>query len=208
MPTPSNRQRQQLRQTLRAKRRSLTKAQQQQAALQLVRHLRQQPGFIQAKTLVVYWANDGELDPEPLAKMATALNKAVYLPVLHPFQPRLLWFVRWIPGQTPLIKNRLGIREPKLRGYGLCRHRQIQPWAVDLVLMPLVGFDRQGGRLGMGGGFYDRTFDTSKSRARRPLLVGLAHSCQEVAHLPQAAWDVPLDAIATPEGYLKTKRKN
>lgn len=207
MPTPANPQRQQLRQALRARRRSLSKTQQQQAALNLIRQLRQQPWFIQAKTLVVYLANDGELDPEPLAQMAASLNKKVYLPVLHPLQPGFLWFIHWVPGQTPLIKNRFGIHEPKLRGYGLFRHRRVQPWAVDLVLMPLVGFDRHGGRLGMGGGFYDRTFDISKSRARRPLLIGLAHGCQEVADLPQAAWDVPLDAVATPEGFFKANRK-
>jgi 5-formyltetrahydrofolate cyclo-ligase len=201
-------QRQQLRQTLRARRRSLSKTQQQQAAWQLAHHLRQQTWFIQAKTLVVYLANDGELDPEPLARMATALNKKVYLPVLHPFQPRLLWFIRWVPGQTPLVKNRFGIREPRLKGYGLDRCRQIHPWAVDRVFLPLVGFDRQGGRLGMGGGFYDRTFDVSKSHPRRPLLIGLAHNCQEVPHLPQAAWDVPLNGIATPEGYLPCSHVN
>lgn len=204
MSKPPTQDRQQLRRELRAKRRSLSPAQQQQAAWQLRSHLRQQTLFIQAKSLVVYLANDGELDPEPLARMATALNKKVYLPVLHPFQPRLLWLVRWIPDQTPLIKNRFGILEPQLQGYGLARHRQIQPWAVDLVLMPLVGFDRRGGRLGMGGGFYDRTFDISKSRPRRPLLIGLAHDCQEVTRLPQATWDVPLDAVATPRGYFNS----
>lgn len=203
MQTPSSQERQALRQRLRAQRRALSKAEQLQAANQLLRHLHQESWFIQAKTLVVYQANDGELDPKPLARMAASLNKKVYLPILHPLRPKLLWFIEWLPDQTPLIKNRFGIEEPPLKGYGLARHRKIQPWAVDLVLMPLVGFDRQGGRLGMGGGFYDRTFDPTYKRARQPRLVGLAHNCQEVDNLPLAPWDVPLDAIATPRGIIK-----
>ena len=72
---------------------------------------------------------------------------------------------------------------------------------MKLVFMPLVGFDILGGRLGMGGGYYDKTFATRES-----LLVGLAHDCQKVDSLPIESWDVPLDAIATDSLYISTKK--
>ena len=68
--------------------------------------------------------------------------------------------------------------------------------------MPLVGFDRLGHRLGMGGGFYDRTFAAESWRFRRPCLIGVAHDCQEVEQLSAQPWDVPLDALVTPSGWL------
>ncbi|WP_114416773.1 5-formyltetrahydrofolate cyclo-ligase [Marinospirillum perlucidum] len=198
-------QRQQLRQQLRARRRALTPGQQAVAAQQLAHQLHQQSWFQASRRILVYLPNDGEIDPLPLVKLALTMNKEIYLPVLHPLAPRLLWLVRWLPGSTPMEKNRFGIPEPRLKGYGLERHRQIPPWAVDSVLLPLVGFDRQGGRLGMGGGFYDRTFDIRKSRPRQPRLIGLAHTCQEVDSLPVAAWDVPLQGIVTPEAFYPAK---
>jgi 5-formyltetrahydrofolate cyclo-ligase len=103
----------------------------------------------------------------------------------------LLVFVGWRPGGE-LRRNRFGIGEP--RGPRL-------PWRrLDLVLLPLVAFDAGGGRLGMGGGFYDRTFAALRARRgqwQRPALVGLAHGFQRVAALPREAWDVPLAAVAT-----------
>ncbi|SFC32301.1 5-formyltetrahydrofolate cyclo-ligase [Marinospirillum celere] len=204
-PLPSSTDRQALRQQLRRRRRALSPQEQTQAAVGLAQQLSQTAAFINAKSLAVYLPSDGEIDPYPLVQRALSLSKKVYLPVLHPSLPRLLWFVRWQPGQTPMDCNRFGIAEPKLKGYGLKAVHRIQPWAVDLVLMPLVGFDRQGGRLGMGGGFYDRTFDISRSRPRRPLLLGLAHACQEVDSLPQASWDVPMDGLATASALYWTR---
>ena len=79
------------------------------------------------------------------------------------------------------------------------RKQQVKAWRLDLVLVPLVGFDPQGNRLGMGGGFYDRTFAYRGRRKHtsRPCLIGLAHECQRVEHLPCAGWDIPLDGVIT-----------
>lgn len=72
------------------------------------------------------------------------------------------------------------------------------PWTLDAIFMPLVGFDREGHRLGMGGGFYDRTLAFTRHWPRAvPKLVGLGHHSQEVARLPVQPWDVSLHAIAT-----------
>ena len=189
-------QRKNLRHSLRHKRRQLTKHQQQQAAQLICRHIRQQTWFLNATSLAVYMAADGEADPLMLAKMAHKMGKKVYLPVLHPLHKNQLFFIRFTPS-TQLYKNRFGILEPRLKGYGLERHNHCSVQALDLVLMPLVGFDAQGGRLGMGGGFYDRTLAIKPAAFKRPKLIGLAHECQKVEHLPLEAWDIPLAGIVT-----------
>lgn len=90
--------------------------------------------------------------------------------------------------------NRYGIAEPVHRGLHLCSVR-----ALHLVLLPLVGFDARCNRIGMGGGFYDRSFAFLRGRRcwRRPLLVGLAHECQRVDAIKPRPWDLPLDAVVS-----------
>lgn len=129
----------------------------------------------------------------PLLESAAAAGKAVYLPVLHPFRSGRLWFVRWRPGE-PLRMNRFGIAEPMIRANRLRPARHL-----DLVIVPLLGFDATCRRLGMGGGYYDRSFAFTARhlRARRPFLVGLAGEHQQVTSLPRRAWDIVLDAVVT-----------
>lgn len=204
MPTPSDTPplRQQLRRQLRARRRALTPQQQQHAAQQLLARIRQTPAFMRARHIAFYLPNDGEIDPRPLYQWATSHGKTGYLPVLHPLHHGALWFVHYAP-ETPMRRNRFGIPEPQLKGWGQYRLHRRAPWALDMILMPLVGFDAQGGRLGMGGGFYDRTlaFTQQHPQRPRPLLVGLAHHCQQVDNLPLAHWDIPLDAIVTDQQW-------
>lgn len=192
-----------LRRHLRQKRRQLTAHQQKLASRQVCQLVRQQPWFIKASSLAVYMAADGEVDPLPIALMAQGMGKKVYLPVLHPLNTNHLLFIRFTP-QTPLEKNRFGILEPRLKGYGLKRANSCRVQALDLLLMPLVGFDSQGGRLGMGGGFYDRTLAIRPNEFKRPKLIGLAHECQKVEQLPLELWDVPLTGIVTPSQVYPT----
>ncbi|MFP9005247.1 5-formyltetrahydrofolate cyclo-ligase, partial [Pseudomonas aeruginosa] len=87
--------------------------------------------------------------------------------------------------------------------------RQRKAWALDLVLLPLVGFDEQGGRLGMGGGFYDRSlaYLARRKNGHKPTLIGLAHECQKVDRLALASWDIPLAGTVTDAGwYVAGKR--
>lgn len=182
-------QRQSLRRELRTRRRALSRRQQKRAALMLAEHLQKHLWFARAQHVAFYLPADGELDPRPLLNLALAAGKHCYLPVVQPNGK--LSFRRYHPG-TELRANRFGIPEPVRSA------RQRQPWLLQLVLMPLVGFDLCGGRLGMGGGFYDRTFSAQPGRPRpQGKRVGLAHSCQHVTRLPIASWDVPLHAIAT-----------
>lgn len=184
--------RKQLRDQLRARRRALSPMQQQQAALEALRQLMKQPVFMRSQYVAVYLAADGELDPAPIARQLWKMNKYCYLPVLHPHRPRELWFVRFEQG-APLKPNRFGIGEPDP-----FRYHQLPAKLLDVALLPLVGFDRSGARLGMGGGFYDYTFAFKQQKSKgRPYLIGLAHACQEVDHLAAADWDIPLYGIAT-----------
>ena len=182
--------RQQLRQQLRAKRRALSHRQQRQASLQLKRRIGSAGLFRRHRDMAFYLPTDGEINPLPLLMQAHLQKRQCYLPVLAPNKG--LWFVRYQPGDA-LKRNRYGIPEP------VNKQQRRKAWALGVVFLPLVGFDRQGGRLGMGGGFYDRCFKNSQliPAMKHPHLVGLAHHCQEVDALKQESWDIPLSTIVT-----------
>lgn len=192
----------QLRRLLRNARRALTPAQQRQAAEGLYRQLAQHPLFRRARHIALYLPNDGEIDPRLLLREAHRRGKHVYLPVLHAWPATRMVFQRFEPGER-LRPNRFGIAEPVVE-----RKRQRPIWALDLILLPLVGFDERGGRLGMGGGFYDRSlaYQGRRKAWKKPLLLGLAHECQKVERLNQASWDVPLQGTVSDRGwYLAAK---
>ena len=124
------------------------------------------------------------------------MGKECYLPVLSPIGPPRLRFKLWKRGEA-LRNNRYGIAEP--RG-----GRYIMPRALSLLLMPLVGFDADCNRLGMGKGYYDRTFAFRRhGGARRPVLLGLAHECQRVEKLQAEVWDLPLDGVVTDQAWYR-----
>ncbi|PKH22668.1 5-formyltetrahydrofolate cyclo-ligase [Enterobacterales bacterium CwR94] len=182
--------RQQLRQQIRQQRRALTPAQQQQAAHAVTARALQYGPVINAHTVALFMSVDGELDTQPLIQALWEQGKTVCLPVLHPFSAGQLLFLRY-SADTPLITNRLRIPEPPLD------IQQLVPLAqLDVLMMPLVAFDTQGQRLGMGGGFYDRTLQCWQQYGFQ--RVGLAHDCQQVDSLPAQSWDIPLPAVLTP----------
>jgi 5-formyltetrahydrofolate cyclo-ligase len=187
----------QLRRQLRQRRRALGRQAQRQAALGLYKQLAQHPRLRRAKHIALYLPNDGEIDPRLLLRAAQRRGKATYLPVLSPW-PRSKMVFQRVRRNEPLFKNRFGILEPRRRP-----KQQRKVWALDLVLLPLVGFDRHGGRLGMGGGFYDRSLAYRKMRKNwhNPTLWGLAHECQQVSRLAMASWDVPLQATVTDKAW-------
>ena len=193
MTEPAPLSRPHLRRMLRKARRALTPSEQRQAAHGLYRQLAQHPLFRRAKHISLYLPTDGEIDPRLLLRAAQRRGKATYLPVLSAWPRTKMVFQRVRPGDK-LLPNRFHILEPRVNA-----HRQRQVWALDLVLLPLVGFDDGGGRLGMGGGFYDRSLAYLARRPswRKPTLLGLAHECQKVERLAQASWDVPLAGTVT-----------
>ncbi|MCF5721081.1 5-formyltetrahydrofolate cyclo-ligase [Pseudomonas syringae] len=193
MTEPAPLSRPHLRRMLRKARRELTPSQQRKAAQGLYRQLAQHPLFRRAKHISLYLPTDGEIDPRLLLRAAQRRGKATYLPVLSAWPRTKMVFQRVRPGEK-LRPNRFRILEPRVN---ICQQRKV--WALDLVLLPLVGFDDAGGRLGMGGGFYDRSlaYLARRQNWRKPTLLGLAHECQKVERLVQASWDVPLAGTVT-----------
>ncbi len=186
---------------MRARRRGLSPLERSVRAQRVARRLATAAIFLRSRRIAAYLAHDGELDPAPLLRRAWAMGKRCYLPVLKPNPFSGLWFAHYEPGD-PLRPNRFRIPEPSR-----FRQRCTPPWGLDLVLVPLVAFDPSGNRLGMGGGYYDRTFDyRRKRRCKRPQLIGVAYEFQKVETLPQKPWDIPLDAILTDVAWYSGER--
>ena len=186
--------RNQLRNSLRQKRRELEEPVQQQHAWSLARNITGLKMFRNARRVAFYLPEDGEIDPHYIIEKAWQFKKDVFLPVLPP-TGKSLFFAPYTP-HTQLSPNRFGIDEPQIHPRHWVRARQL-----NLILMPLVAFDTQGNRLGMGGGYYDRSLAFIKHRRQwhSPQLIGLAHELQKVESLPCASWDVPLNMIITEE---------
>lgn len=188
----SDQDRRALRTRLRAERRRIPAAQRIASAQSVAAHLLALPEFQRARGVAGYWAVDGEVG---LHALLVGSPSFVYcLPLLR--EDMRLDFAAWRAGD-PLVTNRYSIPEPDTQ-------TRIDPSALDVVLMPLVGFDRRGARLGSGAGYYDRTFAFLHGRPRpaQPLLIGVAHALQEVESLPVEAWDVPLDYVVTEHGVI------
>lgn len=184
-----------LRDLMRSRREALPPTVRLAAAEALAQQLQRFPAFADARRVAGYWAVRGEL---PLhALLAPPLRFEYHLPVLQP--DRHLRFAPWRAG-APLAANRYGIPEPAVEAAAL-RGGEL----LHLVLLPLLAFDRHGARLGSGAGYYDRSFAFLREppRAARPLLVGVGYGFQEVARLPAAEWDVPLDYVATERELIR-----
>ena len=185
-----------LRKALRVRRRSVSEPERARAA-QLVarhvdRHLHLRPGW----RVALYLSLPSELDTAPLIELARDRHCTVYVPRIdrHSLGRRM----RFVELTGPQRRNRLGIHEPE------GSHTIAAKW-LDVVFLPLVGFDAYGVRLGMGGGYYDRAFAFRRWRTvwHAPRLIGLAYSFQQVERLTAAAHDVRLDAVITEERIVQ-----
>lgn len=193
-----------LRTALRAKRNALNPIQQLSAAQHLVEQV--QPLFADSHIIAAYLPNDGEISPQCIIQQAWAQEKTVALPVLHPFKTGTLLFVEYL-ADSKMTLNRFGIPEPELTTANIIPLHQI-----NSIFVPLVGFDAQGNRMGMGGGFYDRTLAqltqhqrvgyTPETILTAPSLIGLAHSIQQLDAIPVAQWDIPMSHIATEQNCI------
>lgn len=193
MTTPA-----QLRAELRALRRALPPDVVRSHSAALARHLIASPWFQHSQHIAAYLANDGEADTQDLIAAIWSQGKTAYLPILRFAPDKGLWFGRYAP-DTILQPNRYRIPEPAIAADTIA-----DPSCFDLVLVPLVGFDLAGNRLGMGGGYYDRTFAYRlENKAQTQRLLGLAFECQKCARLPAEPWDVPLDGVVTEAGIYR-----
>ncbi|MCY9827845.1 5-formyltetrahydrofolate cyclo-ligase [Vibrio chagasii] len=184
--------RSEFRKQIRIKRNSLSNEQQAQSGLDLVKQCAQLDDIQSAQHIALYISIDGELDTQPLIEWLWSQGKQTYLPVLHPFSDGHLLFLHYSP-TTATILNKYGIVEPQLN------QTLVKPCQqLDVILTPLVGFDSHGHRLGMGGGYYDRTLAKWFATGEGATPIGLAHDCQHVDILPIEEWDIPLPKIVTP----------
>jgi 5-formyltetrahydrofolate cyclo-ligase len=205
---PEHNNRTSIRQILRAKRKVLTPTFQKQAAEALLLILKNDIVVKEAKHIALYLANNGELDLQPFIHWCWQQNKHIYLPVVHPFSKGHLLFLRYENNST-MVLNRYNIEEPKLDV------RDIKPiQQLDIIVTPLVAFDSTGARIGMGGGYYDRTLakwyehylqnkEFTQDKQYRPSIMGVAHDCQQITKVPHEAWDIPLPKIITPTRTIK-----
>ena len=181
-----------LRRQFRKLRQSLTSLEQTIACEDALFNIQQLPQILRANNIAIYLSADGEVDTHPIIEYFWQQGKKVYLPVLHPFAKGHLLFLEYTP-DTPMIENVFNIQEPKLDVT-----RVIPVSKLDIIFTPLVAFDSEGHRLGMGGGYYDRTLESWFRDKQGPFPIGLAHNNQFVQHLPVEHWDVPLPMVVTP----------
>jgi 5-formyltetrahydrofolate cyclo-ligase len=185
-----------LRTQLRAQRRALASPARARAAQLVARHIDRKLGLRAGDRVALYCAVRDELDTAPLFALARRRGWRVYVPRID--RARHSRKMRFVEAGGRERVNRLGIREPQAS-------RTIGARWLDVVLVPLVGFDAQGMRLGMGAGFYDRAFAYRRWRHawRGPRLIGVAYAFQEVPQIIAAQHDVRLDAVVTEKGVVK-----
>ncbi len=195
--------RQQIRTQLRQRRSQQSLSDCQRDSAQICDHLLKSREFRGAQRLAFYFAHGKEVDLSLLMHQAWLRKKQVFLPVLATFPQGTLW---WLPYyiDTPLYQNRFGIPEP----VHARRLRRTKLRSLDIILMPLVAFDQAGHRIGMGGGFYDRSLSRLQHNHswHRPIRIGVAYSWQQVEHIPAQPWDIPLDAVVTEQGLTTFRR--
>jgi 5-formyltetrahydrofolate cyclo-ligase len=193
-----NNAKQTLRNRIRAKRQALPPSHQHRASRAILKRLSKHPLFINSQNIAFYLANDGEIDPSFIIKQAWNMGKQVFLPILSPLNEQL-YFAPYKPDSEMKI-NRFGINEP------VCQARQwLRAHQLDVLFLPLVAFDKKGNRLGMGGGFYDRSLAYLSSRKvfKKPQLIGLAHELQQLDNIHHEKWDIPINQIITEKLIIK-----
>ncbi len=184
--------REKLRKKIRQQRRDLTPEQRWQKSELLAYNIAKSHVFHNSRRIACYMAMDGEIDLMPIMEIAWAMGKEVYLPVLSTPNNKL-WFAKFHVNDK-VVPNKYGILEPVMT-----KRKRISTRAIDLVITPLVAVDAQGNRVGMGGGYYDKSFAFLRNRQKwfKPRLMGAAYDFQCVDKLTPQAWDIPLHSIAT-----------
>lgn len=191
-----------IRRMLRARRRALSHRARRDAAIRVAARICRLPGFSAARRIAAYLPFDGELDLQPLMRLASANGKQLCLPMIDPRRPGVMALGHLGSG-TRLLPNRFGILEPWRRSTV-----QLPLTQIDVVLVPLVAFDDAGNRLGMGAGYYDRLLQRRQhGRWQRPLLIGTAFDIQRVGRLPCQPWDVTLDYVITEKRSYRPPQK-
>jgi 5-formyltetrahydrofolate cyclo-ligase len=186
-----------LRKAIRAQRKALSPEQRQAAAQRVAGFIANAVHLYPKQRVAIYSPLPDELDTQPLLELLKRHRCDIYLPRLIDLRRKRM---RFFPLAAAMKPNLLGILEPE-------GARWIGARWLDLVFVPMVGFDMTGMRLGMGAGYYDRAFAYRRWRQtwRGPKLIGVAYAFQHIDRIEAAAHDVLLDAIATDEGVLQCR---
>ena len=192
----NGKEKKQLRNQARQKRRALDPRQRSDASERICQRIAASKSFRNARRIALYLPMDGEVDCLPLLETALGAGKQIFLPQLPGRYPRAMNFAL-MDAQTTLEPGPLGTIQPA-RGSRIA----VSAREMDLVITPLAAFDPLGNRIGMGAGYYDRTFSFLAHRKHwiSPRLIGVAFECQKFPSVPIDRWDVPLWSIVTEDG--------
>ena len=183
-----------IRQDIIRQRRSLSHNDIQRRSLQIAQQVQQLDEFQNAETLALYLSVRGEVDTQALIDIAHANKKRVVVPKV---QDTKLCFYRY--DEDALQKGRFGILEPSST-------EAFELSDIDIILMPLVAFDNNGHRIGMGGGYYDTTL-AAYQNAHTPFRLGLGYAFQHKPLIQHHEWDINLHAIATENKIHRIKKR-
>ncbi|MBF0158107.1 MAG: 5-formyltetrahydrofolate cyclo-ligase [Magnetococcales bacterium] len=185
-------------------RRSLLQQRQQQPSGQVAvlsraicHHVLTHSCYQNARAIALYWPIHHEVDPTLLIQPAHDSGKTILLPVIVSTTSYQLCLAPFRPGD-PLLPGPFGILQPACLTDTVSCHQLDQ---IDVLFMPVVGFDTQGGRLGYGGGYYDRCLAATAASCRSPCRVGLAYQWQQLEILPLQPHDVRLQSVVTEQGW-------
>ena len=186
-----------LRQEFKIKRSAISAAQRMQTADAIAQQLIKLPEWIPADYISGYWASHGEV-PLHIVQMRVQSPKVWCLPMLQ--TDKTLKFAPWRSGD-PLVSNQYGIPEPDISSSSA-----LDATAISIILLPLLAYTRAGTRLGMGGGYYDRSLAFRAAHPSPPLLIGVAYSSQEADSLPSEDWDIKLDMLINEHEVLRFEK--
>lgn len=179
-------------------RRELNKDEVEQMSIEVRSKVLSHPYLQEPKTIASYMSFSGEIDTVAINAALKKMQHNVCLPVVHESLKGIMDFYNY-PHDDDLIANRFKILEPKT----ISEH-YISPAQIEVVLVPLVGFNEKGDRLGMGGGYYDRML---KKISATCLTLGLAYDFQLVPEIKSEQWDMPLDEVITPTKHYVFNKK-
>lgn len=178
-----------IRKEIRQQRRKLSYREQRKAETSICNQLRRHAKFLKSKKIGLYLNAFGEVPTHKIALLCYQLDKNVFLPQIRAFDKKLVW-VKCSKSQWQndrFTKHVHGMKEP-------CQHRGTSIQNIDLLIMPLIAFDLNGHRIGMGGGYYDRTL-WKKNRSYR---LGIAYNFQKVQQIEKKPWDQKMNLVLTP----------
>lgn len=153
----------------------------------------QHPFLQQPRVIGSYMSFRGEIDTQRLNEALLKAHHTMCLPVIVPEQKGMMNFYTY-KEQSELVANSFNILEPVPH-----EETYTSPEVIEVLLVPLVGFNLEGDRLGMGGGYYDRML---KKISCTTLCIGLAYDFQQIDNLVRHNWDMPLDEIITPTRHI------